>query len=97
MRGFLLHVLQAQVNRDRGDKEDFSSYLDEDVIYLQIGRRYPQTREMMRGHLYYLYDRRYAKFHEVKVAGKKFLLWRITADGTDVLDGVKDDRGVQVE
>ena len=96
-RGMILQLLQAAVNRERGDKESFSTYVDEDLVYMKVGRRYPQTRETLRGHLYYLRDKGYARFHEVTVGREKSLMWRITADGTDLLDGIKTDPGVCIE
>ncbi|SRR5581483_2901319 len=97
IRGTLLQILHAQVMRERGDEEGLSTYLHEDVIYLKIARRFPQTREMMRGHLYYLRDRNYVKFRDLNIDGKKSLMWRITADGIDVIDGSREDRGIYVE
>lgn len=96
-RGLILEVLQASVDRERGDEENVATYLDEDVIYLKIGRRYPQTREMMRGHLFYMKDKEYVKFREVRVGKSKSLMWRITARGTDLLEGNVADAGVHVE
>lgn len=96
-RGMILAVLQAAVDRERGDQEDPSTYVDEDLIYLKVGRRYPQTREMMRGELYYLRDKGYVKFRTVDVGAHRSLMWRITAAGTDVLEGTASDPGVEIE
>lgn len=96
-RGLILEVLQASVDRERGDDESMATYVDEDLVYLKVGRRYPQTREMLRGNLYYLCDKKYAKFREVRVGREKNLMWRITAAGTDLLEGNATDVGVHVE
>ncbi len=96
-RGMILEILQASVDRERGDEESIATYLDEDVIVLKVGRRYPQTREMIRGHLYYMQDKGYVKFREVRVGREKTLMWRITANGTDLLEGNKTDPGIHIE
>lgn len=96
IRGYALEILDAAASRERGDEDSPSTYVDEEIIFLKAGRRYPQTKEMLRRHLYYLYEKGYAKFKEVKVGAKKSLLWRITAAGTDLLDGTRDDPGVHV-
>lgn len=96
-RGMILEVLQAVVDRERGDREAPSTYAAEELIYTKVARRYPQTIEMLRGELYYLRDKGYVKFKEVPVGSKKSLMWRITACGTDLLEGTKTDAGVNVD
>ena len=95
-RGYILDILDAQAKRDRGNEEDIHTYLIEDVVYLKVGRRFPQSRETMRSHLYYLRDRGYAKCRNVE-GEKNALMWRITADGVDVIEGVKSDKGVLID
>lgn len=96
-RGLILEMLQAAVERERGGGESPETYVDEDLLYLKIGRRYPQTREMLRGNLYYLQDKGYVKQKRVRVGRTESLMWRITASGTDVLEGNARDAGVHVE
>lgn len=97
-RGMILAVLKASLNLARGDQENIANYLDETVIYAKVGRRYPQTREMLRGHLFYLKDKGYVDFHEVKIGSQgRAFMWRITAGGIDLLDGTYNDPGVQIE
>ena len=96
-RGTILEALQAAVDRERGDSESPSTYMDETLLYAVVAPRYPQTMEMLRGELYYLRDKGYVKFTEVKIGAKKSLMWRITAAGTDIYQGTKEDPGVAVE
>jgi hypothetical protein len=93
----ILEVLQAAIERERGDRESIETYLDEDLLYLKVGRRYPQTREMLRGNLYYLLDKEYVKQKRVRVGKTESLMWRITAAGTDLLEGNIRDAGVHIE
>lgn len=97
-RGMILAALKAATNLPRGDEENISNYLDETVIYAKVGRRYPQTREMLRGHLFYLKDKGYVDLHEVKIGSRdRAFMWRITAVGIDLLDGTLNDPGVTVD
>ena len=96
VRGYALGVLDAAASRERGDEESPSTYVDEELLFVKVGRRYPQTKETLRKHLYYLYEKGYAKFKQVKVGSKLSLMWRITAAGTDLLDWTKEDPGVYV-
>lgn len=96
-RGMILELLQASVDRERGDGESLATYVDEDLIHLMVGRRYPQTREMLRGNLYYLSDKGFVKFRTVRVGREQSLMWRINAAGTDLLEGNASDVGVHVE
>lgn len=96
-RGMILEVLQSAVDRERGDAESPSTYIDEALIYSKVGRRYPQTRAMLRGELYYLRDKGYVKFKEVSVGAQKSLMWRILACGTDLVEETKTDPGVRFE
>ena len=75
VRGYALEVLDAAASRERGNEENPSTYVDEELLFVKVGRRYPQTKEMLRKHLYYLYEKGYTKFKEVKVGSKKSLMW----------------------
>jgi hypothetical protein len=94
-RAAVLDILDAHAKRDPGDDENVSTYLIEDVIYLKVGRRYPQSRGDLRAHLSYLEDRGYVKSRTV--AGEQAVMWRITAEGVDILEGAKTDAGVNVQ
>ena|SRR3990167_9341990 len=96
-RACILEALQAAVDRERGDKESPSTYVDESLLYAVVGPRFPQTLEMLRGELYYLRDKGYVKFKEVKIGAKKSLMWRVTACGTDLVEETKEDPGVRFE
>lgn len=96
-RGLILEVLQAAVDRERGDSESLETYVDEDLIFLKVGRRYPQTREMLRGNLFYLCDKNFVKQKKIRVGRTESLMWRITAAGTDLLESNSTDVGVSVE
>jgi hypothetical protein len=89
--------LQAAVERERGNEESQETYIDEDLLYLKTGRRYPQTREMLRGNLYYLRDKGYVKLRRVRIGRAESLMWRITASGTDLLEGNIVDPGVHIQ
>lgn len=97
VRGRILEELYDKARLERGNDEDISTYLDEALLYSRVGRRFPQFLRQLRIELFYLRDRGYVKFREVKTGRKKSLLWRITADGIDLLQGVKEDSGVHVE
>ena len=97
VRGRILEALQAQVDRERGDEQSPSTYLDEDLLYIAVAKRYPMLRSKFRGELYYLRDEECVKFKELKVGSGKYLMWRITARGRDVLDGTIAHRGISVD
>jgi len=97
VRGRILEALQAQVDRERNDQEGTETYLDEDLLYVMVAKRYPQLRSKFRGELYYLKDMDCVKLKEVKVGAEKSLMWRITAKGRDVLDGTAQLAGVVVD
>lgn len=94
VRAAILDVLDAHAKREPGGDESVSTFLLEEVIYLKVGRLYPQARGDLRSHLTYLEDRGYVKPRSV--SGEAAVMWRITAEGVDILEGVKTDSGVRV-
>ncbi|MDZ4373073.1 MAG: hypothetical protein U1C74_16840 [Phenylobacterium sp.] len=92
-RRAILEVLHANVERRRERGDDVSTYVAEPLIQsLMRTRGMPLRIEAIRGHLYYMKDRGYTKFKDVQGSG--YLLWRITADGEDILDGTDKDQGI---
>lgn len=95
-RRAILDVLHANVARRRERGDDISTYVAEPLIQsLMRTRGMPLRIEAIRGHLYYMDDRGYTKFRNVQ--GSEYLLWRITADGEDLLEGTRRDPGIAEE
>lgn len=102
VRRHLLEILQDAVNRSRGPQDDISTYVAESLLQRILAMRgFPLALERMRAQLFWLNDRRpkdaahgYAKFRETRGTREKYVLWRITDLGTDVLEGTREDAGV---
>ncbi len=98
VRRALLEILQDAVNRHRDRGDDISTYTAEAVLQSTLSLRgFPLPMERVRGHLFYLKDKNCVKFRETKVGRDKYISWRITAAGTDVLEGVTSDPGIASE
>lgn len=98
-RGKILQVLQAHANRHREKGEDLSTYCAEALIQATSARfGFPMLMETLRARLYYLRDKGLVKFHEVKEGHQIIgLMWRITASGTDLIEGnVPPDPGIHL-
>lgn len=98
IRRHLLEILQDAVNRQRGPGDDITTYVAESLLQRMLSLRgFALPMERMRGQLYWCKDKGYAKFRETRVGLQKFIAWRITATGSDVLEGTTADRGVAGE
>jgi len=101
-RGKALEILKAHLDRERPTSEDsLSAYMTEDILLFWLARMgHPMLRSEMRGSLLtYLKDAGLVKYQEQQAGGPKgptFLLWRITHDGLQVLEGTRNDPGVKV-
>lgn len=94
-RRYVLMILDAARMRDRERSEDLSSYVAEELVQRQLDKMgVPCLLAQVRGHLYYLRDKALVKFHETQVGRERYLSWRITADGVDVLEGTRTVPGV---
>ena len=88
IRRALLELLQSAVNRHRDKGDGVSTYVTESVLQSQLALRgYPLPLERLRGQLFYLRDKDFVKLRETRAGVLRYMLWRITAAGTDVIEG----------
>jgi hypothetical protein len=101
-RGKALEILKAHLDRERPATEDsLAAYMVEDLLLSWLARLgHPMLRSQLSGSVMtYLKDAGLVRYRERQPAGPKgptLLLWRITHDGLQILEGTRQDAGVRV-
>ncbi len=101
-RGKALEILKAHLDRERPTTADsLSAYMEETLLLTWLARiGHPMLRSQLNGSVMtYLKDRGCVAYRAVTPAGPKgptLLFWRLTSDGMAVLEGTKQDPGVDV-
>ncbi len=98
VRRYLLVILDAARTHDRERTDDTSTYRSEEIIQAQLRKmQVPMLLAEMRGELFYLRDKGLTKFHRERVGREDYYSWRITAEGVDVVQGVRPVPGIARE
>jgi len=101
-RGGALELLRGWLDRERPiTAASDAAYMETDLLLRMLARRgYPMSRNQLNGSvLTYLRDAGLAEYRTSTPAGPQgptLLLWRITHEGLQVLEGTRTDAGVQV-
>jgi hypothetical protein len=101
-RGKALEILAAHLDRERQVSADsLAAYMEETLLLSWLARvGHPMMRNVLNGSvLTYLKDRGCVVYKPSQPAGPKgptILYWRITSDGLAVLEGTKQDAGIEV-
>jgi hypothetical protein len=101
-RGKALEILKAHLDRERSpDEESLGVYMEESLLLTWLARLgHPMLRSQLSGSvLTYLKDVGCVTYKTVQPAGPKgptLLFWRVTHDGLAILEGTKNDRGIEV-
>ncbi len=101
-RGKALMILLSQLNLNQEHGEDsLNRYMLEGILLNWLARRgFPmQSGELTGSVMTYLKDRGYVIYRKDQPAGPGTsvdLYWRITAEGQQILEGLRQDPGVRV-
>lgn len=101
-RGVAMELLRGWLDRERPiSASSNASYMETDLLLRMLARRgYAMTRNQLMGSvLTYLRDAGLAEYRTSRPAGPQgptLLLWRITHDGIQILEGHRQDPGITI-